>query len=109
MSIFLVATRKTNDRLDAALAREFSEDVLRIAGNQWLVQAVMQLTEATGGLKKTVETLSEQVAQQQRTIRWMARILWMAGGVLLVLAPIAGWLINHRFDEILNALAKGGG
>ena len=69
----------------------------------------MQLAETTGGLKTAVESLSEQVGQQQRTIHWMARVLWMAGGALLVLAPIAGWLINHRFDEILNVLAKGGG
>ena len=77
--------------------------------HSFTLQAVMQLTEATGGLKKTVETLSDQVVQQQRTIRWMARVLWMAGGALLVLAPMAGWLINHKFDEILNALATGGG
>ena len=41
MSIFLVATRKTNDQLDSALRRQFPEDVLRIAGNQWLVSARM--------------------------------------------------------------------
>ena len=69
----------------------------------------MHLTETTGGLSKAVETLTEQVGQQHRTIRWMARVLWMAGGALLVLAPIAGWLIDHRFDEILNALEKSGG
>ena len=69
----------------------------------------MHLTETTGGLSKAVETLTEQVGQQHRTIRWMARVPWMAGGALLVLAPIAGWLIDHRFDEILNALGKSGG
>ena len=80
------------------------------ADHSFTLQAVMELREATGGLKIAVETLSKQVdQQQQRTIRWMARVLWMAGGALLVLSPIAGWLINHRFDEILNALAKGGG
>ena len=77
--------------------------------HSFTLQAVMRLTETTGGLEKAVETLTEQVAQQHRTIRWVSRVLWMAGGALLVLAPIAGWLINHRFDEILNALAKGGG
>jgi hypothetical protein len=41
MPIFLVATRNTNDELDAALARQFPEDVLRVAGNQWLVSAQM--------------------------------------------------------------------
>ena len=69
----------------------------------------MHLTETTGGLKKEVETLTNQVGQQHRTIRWMSRVLWMAGGALMILVPIAGWLINHRFDEILNALTKGGG
>ena len=79
------------------------------ADHSFTLQAVMELRETTGGLRNAVETLSEQVAQQQRAIRWMARVLWMAGGALLVLGPIAGWLINHRFDEILNVLAKGGG
>ena len=79
------------------------------ADHSFTLQAIMHLTETTGGLKTAVETLTEQVGQQQRTIRWMSRVLWMAGGALVVLAPIAGWLINHRFDEILNALAKGGG
>ena len=69
----------------------------------------MHLTETTGGLTKEVETLTNQVGQQHRTIRWMSRVLWMAGGALMILVPIAGWLINHRFDEILNALTKGGG
>lgn len=79
------------------------------ADHSFTLQAVMELQRSTGGLTRSVEALSDQIAQQQRTIRWMARILWMAGGALLVLAPMAGWLINHRFDEILNALAKGGG
>ena len=77
--------------------------------HSFTLQAVMQLTEATGGLTNAVETLSDQVRQQERTIRWMARVLWMAGGALLVLTPMAGWLIKHRFDEILSVLAKGGG
>ena len=73
------------------------------------LQAVMELQKTTGGLKTAVETLSKQIDRQQRAIRWMARVLWMAAGALLVLGPVAGWLIDHRFDEILNALAKGGG
>ena len=73
------------------------------------LQAIKHPAETTGGSKKTVETLTEQVGQQHRTIRWMSRALWMAGGALVVPAPIAGWLSNHRFDEISNALAKGGG
>ena len=72
------------------------------------LQAVMELRESTGSLKNSVDTLSKQVEQQQRDIRWMTRVLWMAGGALLVLSPIVVWMINHRFDEILNALAKGG-
>ena len=77
--------------------------------HSFTLQAIMLLTQTTGGLKKAVETLSRQVGQLERTTRWMARVLWMAGGALLVLTPIAGWLINHRFDEILSVLAKVGG
>ena len=51
MSIYLVATRKTNDKLDAALARQFPEDVLRIAGNQWLVSAQLN----TGRLAEVID------------------------------------------------------
>ena len=88
--------------------------------HSFTLQAVMALQESTGGLQNAVDTLSKQVDQhrteidkrfdqQQQEIRWMARVLWMAAGALLVLSPIVVWLINHRFDEILNALAKGGG
>ena len=79
------------------------------ADHSFTLQAIMHLTETTGGLTKAVESLTEQVEQQHQTIRWMSRVLWMAGGALVVLLPIAGWLVNHRFDEILNALARGGG
>jgi len=79
------------------------------ADHSFTLQVVMHLTETTGGLKKAVEILTEKVGQQQRTIRWMSRVLWMTGGALVVLAPLAGWLVNHRFDEILNALARGRG
>ena len=51
MSIFLIATRKTNDQLDAELARLFREDALRIAGNQWLVSASM----STGRLAEIID------------------------------------------------------
>lgn len=51
MPIFLVATKKTNDQLDAELARRFPEDVLRIAGNQWLVSASMH----TGRLAEVID------------------------------------------------------
>ena len=77
--------------------------------HSFTLQAIMELQNSTGGLEKEVETLSEQVARQQRDIRRMARVPWMAGGALVVLSPIAIWLINHRFDEILNVLARGGG
>ena len=79
------------------------------ADHSFTLQAIMHLTETTGGLTKAVESLTEQVEQQHQTIRGMSRVLWMVGGALVVLLPIAGWLVNHRFDEILNALAKGGG
>ena len=51
MPIFLVATGKTNDKLDAVLARRFPEDVLRIADNQWLVSAQMN----TGRLAEVID------------------------------------------------------
>jgi uncharacterized protein YlxW (UPF0749 family) len=90
------------------------------ADHSFTLQAVMALQESAGGLKNAVDTLSKQVDQHrteidkrldqhQKEIRWMARVLWMAAGALLVLGPIVVWLINHRFDEILNVLAKGGG
>ena len=77
--------------------------------HSFTLQAIMELQRSTGGLENRVEMLSEQVVRQQRDIRWMARALWMAGGALVVLSPVAIWLINHRFDEILNVLARGGG
>ena len=73
------------------------------------MQVVMELQESTRSLKDAVDALSRQVAQQQGVIRRTAHALWMAGGALLALALVAvGWL-DHRIDEIVNALAKGGG
>ena len=44
------------------------------ADYSFTLQALMHLTETTGGLKETVGTLSKQVGQQERNIRWMARV-----------------------------------
>ena len=73
------------------------------------LQVVMEHQESTRNLKDAVDALSRQVAQQQRAIRRTAHALWMAGGALLALGLVAvGWL-DHRIDEIVNALATGGG
>ena len=37
MAIFLVATRNASDELDKVLESRFSDNVLRIADNQWFV------------------------------------------------------------------------
>ena len=39
----------------------------------------------------------------------MAQAAWMAGGALLLFSLVVVWWIDNRIDEILNALAKGGG
>ena len=68
----------------------------------------MELRESAEGLKNAVASLSGQVEQQQGDIVRMTRALWMAGGALLALGPVIVWLIDHRFDEVLDALAKTG-
>ena len=73
--------------------------------HSFTLQAVMEIQKSVGSLENAVKELSERVEKQQRTISWMARVLWMAAGAALIL----GWIINNRFDEILNVLAKGGG
>ena len=77
---------------------------------KWIhLQAVMELQESTRSLKDAVDALSRQVERQQREIRRTAQALWMAGGALLLLGlVVVGW-IDNRIDEIVNALAKGGG
>ena len=69
----------------------------------------MEVQKSVGSLENAVKALTERVDRQRRTINWMARVLWMAGGAALVLGPIVTWIITNRFDEILNALAKSGG
>ena len=73
------------------------------------LQVVMELQESTRSLKDAVGALSRQVAQQQRAIRRTAQALWMVGGALLALGLVAAGWLDHRFDETVNALAKGGG
>ena len=74
-----------------------------------LLQAVMELQESTRSLRDAVDTLSRHVERQQREIRRAAQALWMAAGALLLLSLVVVWWIDNRIDEILNALAKGGG
>ena len=84
--------------------------------HSFTLQAVMEVQKSIGSLENAVKALenavkalTERVDRQQRTIDRMARVLWMAGGAMLVLGPIVTWIITNRFDEILNALAKSGG
>ncbi len=76
--------------------------VFEIQGN------IGNLQKAIGSLESTVKTLSKQVDRQQRAIGWITRTLWVAAGALLILGPIVAWILNNRFDRILDALANGG-
>ena len=69
----------------------------------------MEVRKGVGSLENAIKALSERVDRQQRTINWMARVLWMAAGAALVLGPLVTWVVTNRFDEILNALAKSAG
>ena len=69
----------------------------------------MEVRKGVGSLENAIKALSERVDRQQRTINWMARVLWMAAGAALVLGPLITWVVTNRFDEILNALAKSAG
>ena len=73
------------------------------------LQAMMELQESTRSPKDAVDALSRQVERQQREIRRTAQALWMAGITLLLLSLVVVWCIDNRIDEIVNALAKGGG
>ena len=73
------------------------------------LQAMRELQESTRSLKDAVDALSRQVERQQREIRRTAQALWMAGITLLLLSLVVVWCIDNRIDEIVNALAKGGG
>ena len=73
------------------------------------LQAMMELQESPRNLEDVVDALSRQVERQQREIRRTAQALWMAGITLLLLSLVVVWCIDNRIDEIVNALAKGGG
>ena len=77
--------------------------------HSFTLQAIMEVQKSVGGLENAIKALSERVDRQQRTINWMARVLWMAAGAALVLGPLITWVVTNRFDEILNALAKSAG
>ena len=77
--------------------------------HSFTLQAIMEVQKSVGSLENAIKALSEQVDRQQRTINWMARVLWMAAGAALVLGPLITWVVTNRFDEILNALAKSAG
>ena len=83
------------------------------------LQAVIELQRSVGRLEgkvdelsrqteSEVDRLSRQIARQQRTIAWMTRVMFTAVGAILILGPMAAWILNNRFDQILNILAKGG-
>ena len=77
--------------------------------HSFTLQAIMEVQKSVGSLENAIKALSERVDRQQRTINWMARVLWMAAGAALVLGPLITWIVTNRFDEILNALAKSAG
>ena len=43
MALFLVATKDASDVLDQELLKQFPDDVLRIADNQWVVSTKMTM------------------------------------------------------------------
>ena len=77
--------------------------------HSFTLQAIMEVQKSVGSLENAIKGLSERVDRQQRTINWMARVLWMAAGAAFVLGPLITWIVTNRFDEILNALAKSAG
>lgn len=72
------------------------------------LQAIIELQRSVGRLEGKLDKLSEQVDRQQGTITWMTRVMFTAAGALLIPGPIMAWILNNRFDQILNTLAKGG-
>ena len=81
---------------------EIQRSVGRLEGS------VGRLEGKVENLSKQVKQLSEQAKQQQRAIGWITRTLWVAAGALLILGPMVAWILNNRFDLILDALANGG-
>lgn len=72
------------------------------------LQAVIELQRSVGRLEGKIDGLSRQIDRQQKTIEWMKYVVFTAAGALLILGPLAAWILNNRFDQILNILAKGG-
>ena len=78
------------------------------AEHSFSLQAIFEIQRSIGRLETKVDNLSEQAARQQRGIGWITRTLWIAAGALLILGSIGAWILNNRFDRILDALTQGG-
>lgn len=84
------------DEFVAALSRDHS----------FTLQTVMELQKSIGGLTEATNNLKNSVDTQGSSIKWITRVLWTATGSLVILVPIIVYLVDKKFDTILQALGS---
>ena len=70
------------------------------------LQTIMEMQKTLGGLIEAVNGLKTSVEGQGKTIDRIKIAFYVATGALLVIAPLATYLLDKKFDAIVGSLSK---
>ena len=70
------------------------------------LQTIMEMQKTLGGLTEAVNGLKTSVEGQGKSIDRIKIAVYVATGAFLVLAPLATYLLDKKFDAIIGSLSK---
>lgn len=70
------------------------------------LQTIMEMQKTLGGLIEAVDGLKTSVEGQGKSIDRIKIAFYIATGALLVVVPLATYLLDKKFDAIIVLLSK---
>lgn len=70
------------------------------------LQTIMEMQKTLGGLIEAVNGLKTSVQGQGKSIDRIKIAIYLTTGAFLVIAPLATYLLDKKFDAIIDLLSK---
>jgi len=74
--------------------------------HDWTLQQLTQMNLEIGKLQSTVEATKENTAENTKSLSIIKYTLAFASGALLVITAIIGYVLDKRFDQIMELISK---